>query len=80
MSPACRPAALTPGRSLGTCTQLGRSARATPPQLRGAQVPHACARPSLTAARRSGGQKHRVSLARAAYADADVYLLDDPLR
>ncbi|KAF9974142.1 hypothetical protein BGZ73_002503 [Actinomortierella ambigua] len=27
----------------------------------------------------SGGQKQRVSLARAAYADADVYLLDDPL-
>ncbi|GBF89551.1 canalicular multispecific organic anion transporter [Raphidocelis subcapitata] len=27
----------------------------------------------------SGGQKHRVALARAAYAGADVYLLDDPL-
>ncbi|KAF8561375.1 hypothetical protein P879_07964 [Paragonimus westermani] len=27
----------------------------------------------------SGGQKQRVSLARACYADADVYLLDDPL-
>ncbi|KAF9570989.1 Multidrug resistance-associated protein 1 [Mortierella alpina] len=27
----------------------------------------------------SGGQKQRVSLARAAYADAHVYLLDDPL-
>ncbi|CUT98873.1 multidrug resistance associated protein 1 [Echinococcus multilocularis] len=27
----------------------------------------------------SGGQKLRVSLARACYADADVYLLDDPL-
>ncbi|KAF9582973.1 hypothetical protein BGW38_010496 [Lunasporangiospora selenospora] len=27
----------------------------------------------------SGGQKQRVSLARAAYQDADVYLLDDPL-
>ncbi|KAF9356278.1 hypothetical protein BGX34_010010 [Mortierella sp. NVP85] len=27
----------------------------------------------------SGGQKQRVSLARAAYSDADVYLLDDPL-
>ena len=27
----------------------------------------------------SGGQKLRVSLARAVYADADLYLLDDPL-
>lgn len=27
----------------------------------------------------SGGQKHRISLARAVYSDADLYLLDDPL-
>jgi len=27
----------------------------------------------------SGGQKTRISLARALYSDADVYLLDDPL-
>ena len=26
-----------------------------------------------------GGQKQRVSLARSAYQDADIYLLDDPL-
>lgn len=28
----------------------------------------------------SGGQKQRVSLARAVYANADIYLMDDPLR
>jgi len=27
----------------------------------------------------SGGQKQRVSLARAVFADTDVYFLDDPL-
>ena len=27
----------------------------------------------------SGGQKQRMSLARAVYHDADIYLLDDPL-
>jgi ABC-type multidrug transport system fused ATPase/permease subunit len=27
----------------------------------------------------SGGQKQRLSLARAIYADADIYFLDDPL-
>ncbi len=27
----------------------------------------------------SGGQKHRIELARAVYQDSDVYLLDDPL-
>ena len=27
----------------------------------------------------SGGQKARLSLARAVYSDADLYLLDDPL-
>ncbi len=27
----------------------------------------------------SGGQKQRVSMARACYADADIYFLDDPI-
>lgn len=27
----------------------------------------------------SGGQKARISLARALYFDADIYLLDDPI-
>lgn len=27
----------------------------------------------------SGGQKARISLARAVYSDADIYLLDDPI-
>ena len=27
----------------------------------------------------SGGQKSRITLARALYSDADIYLLDDPL-
>jgi ATP-binding cassette, subfamily C (CFTR/MRP), member 4 len=27
----------------------------------------------------SGGQKARISLARAVYSDADIYFLDDPL-
>ena len=27
----------------------------------------------------SGGQKARISLTRAVYSDADIYLLDDPL-
>eukprot|EP00767_Chilomastix_cuspidata_P006740 gnl/Chilomastix_cuspidata/720.p1 GENE.gnl/Chilomastix_cuspidata/720~~gnl/Chilomastix_cuspidata/720.p1 ORF type:complete len:1567 (-),score=246.90 gnl/Chilomastix_cuspidata/720:33-4403(-) len=27
----------------------------------------------------SGGQKHRIALARAVYSDADIFLLDDPL-
>jgi len=27
----------------------------------------------------SGGQKSRISMARAVYSDADIYLLDDPL-
>jgi ABC-type sugar transport system ATPase subunit len=29
---------------------------------------------------RSGGQKARVQMARAVYANADIYLMDDPLR
>lgn len=27
----------------------------------------------------SGGQKARISLARAAYSDSDIFLMDDPL-
>ena len=26
----------------------------------------------------SGGQKHRIQIARALYQDADIYMLDDP--
>jgi ATP-binding cassette subfamily C (CFTR/MRP) protein 1 len=28
----------------------------------------------------SGGQKQRIAIARAVYADKDIYIMDDPLR
>ena len=38
-----------------------------------------CVTPGERGITLSGGQKHRVSLARAVYSDADIYVLDDVL-
>ena len=67
-----------------THTSLSPSLHPFPPSLPSRRCPQVLPGGDMTeigerGINLSGGQKARVALARTVYADADIYLLDDPL-